>query len=283
MILLSTGSLRFFGMDRVFLIARELGFDGVEVIVDDRWDTADPAYLTLLSKRYGLPIAAIHSPFGFVETHAWGRDPAERMRGAIRLAEELGSELVVVHLPFFAEKPYARWVDEELPEAQERTRVKLAVENMPEAYKIMGPVGVRMKARSFYHVHRHKPLNRMFRFLSRRCFPGNAWDYLLRFRYLVLDTTHLATGGVDPVDAYERMKSRLACIHLSNFDGTEHRPLREGVIDFRRFLRHISADGYRGHLTIELMPDNFPDRTAPAARRVLSADLAFCRECLGEK
>jgi sugar phosphate isomerase/epimerase len=69
-ILLSIGSLRFYGLDRVFMIAKDLGFDGVEVIVDDRWDTTDPAYLRALSKRYALPISSLHSPFSFIPTPA---------------------------------------------------------------------------------------------------------------------------------------------------------------------------------------------------------------------
>lgn len=283
MLLLSIGSLRFYGLDRVFSIASDLGFDGIETIVDDRWDTADPVYLKRLSERYHLPTAVIHSPFTFVPTPAWGSDPVQRMQNTIRLAEDCGSDVVVIHLPFFAERRYMRWVDGELSGAQEKTRVKLAVENMPQAYKILGPLGVRLGTGIFYEVDRTKPLNMLLRPLSRRCFPGNNWDYLLRFRHLVLDTTHLATGGMDPVEAYERMKSRLALIHVSNFNGDEHQPLERGCIDFRRFLRHVGADNYRGHVTLELMPDHFSDKTEPTARKILAADLALCREYLGVK
>ncbi|MCX6354317.1 MAG: sugar phosphate isomerase/epimerase [Candidatus Aureabacteria bacterium] len=283
MILLSTGALRFYGLDRVFSIAADLGFDGVEVIVDARWDTVDPLYLMRLSERYGLPITTVHSPFSFIEISSWGNDPSARMRNSIRLAEELGSEIVVIHLPFFAERRYARWMDEELPRAQEMTRVKLAVENMPEAYKVLGALGVRLNMGVFYATDRRRPVNTLLRLLSRPCFPGNSWDYLLRFRHLVLDTTHFATGGGDPVEAYEKMKLKLALIHLSNFDGEEHKPLGEGNIDFPRFLRHLRNDGYGGHLSVELMPDHFPDRTEPTARRILADNLALCRECLGAK
>jgi sugar phosphate isomerase/epimerase len=281
MILLSIGSMRFFGIDRVFGIASDLGFDGVELIVDDRWDTADPVYLKRLMDRYGLPIVSVHSPFSFVETRAWGSDPVDRMRQSISLAEECASEIVVFHLPFFAERRYARWMDEDLPRWQEKTNVKLAVENMPCAYKILGRLGVLLKTGSFYEVHRRRRLNRLLLPLSKPCFIGNDWDYLLRFKHLVLDTTHLATGGLDPVQAYERMKSRLALIHVSNFTETEHQPLDTGGIDMARFLRHVASDGYRGHVTIELMPDHFPDRTEATARRIVAADLALCRSCLG--
>lgn len=280
MILLSIGSLRFFGIDRVFGIARDLGFDGIEIIVDDRWDTADPVYLKRLMDRYGLPIVSVHSPFSFVETHAWGGDPVERMRQSIGLAEECSSEIVVFHLPFFAERRYSEWIDKELPRWQEKTGVKLAVENMPRAYKILGRLGVLLKTKSFYEVNKRAAFNRLLLPLSRLCFIGNDWDYLLRFKHLVLDTTHLATGGLDPVHAYERMKSRLVLLHVSNFTGKEHQPLNIGKIDMAGFLRHVAGSGYRGHVTLELMPDHFPDRTEATARKILAADLALCRSCL---
>ena len=138
MLLLSIGSLRFFGLDRVFMLAKDLGFDGVEVIVDDRWDTADPGYLRTLSARYSLPIPSLHSPFSFIPTPAWGTDPVERMRRSVALAEEIGSEVLVIHLAFFADARYAAWVRDELPRWQEKTAVKLAVENMPHAFKMLG-------------------------------------------------------------------------------------------------------------------------------------------------
>jgi sugar phosphate isomerase/epimerase len=274
--------MRFFGIDRVFGIARDLGFDGIELIVDARWDTADSGYLKRLVDRYGLPIVSVHSPFSFVETPAWGGDPVKRMLQSISLAEECGSEIVVFHLPFFAERRYAKWLEEGLPKRQESTKVKLAVENMPCAYKILGRLGVFLKTGSFYEVDRHSGFNRFLLPVSKPCFVGNDWDYLLRFEHIVLDTTHLATGGLDPIQAYERMKSRLALIHVSNFTDSEHQPLDTGKIDMAGFLRHIAGDGYRGHVTIELMPDHFPDRTEATARRIIAADLALCRSCLGD-
>lgn len=280
MILLSTGTLRYYELNRVFYIAAELGFDGIELIVDDRWDTCDPVYLKRLIDRYNLPIPSIHSPFGFIETPAWGSEPAVRMEKSIALAEELGAEAVIIHLPFFMESRYARWVYEEIPGLQEGTRVRLAVENMPHAYKILGRLGVILGTGSIYGVDSRKGFNRFLVHISKICFPRSDWETLLGFRYLVLDTTHLATGGIDPVEAYEKMKSRLALIHLSNFDGREHQPLGRGRMDMKRFLRHISADGYTGPLVLEYMPEYFPDRTEATARKILADDLAIVRSII---
>jgi len=254
MLLLSIGSLRFFGLDRVFMLAKDLGFDGVEVIVDDRWDTADPGYLRTLSARYSLPIPSLHSPFSFIPTPAWGTDPVERMRRSVALAEEIGSEVLVIHLAFFADARYAAWVRDELPRWQEKTAVKLAVENMPHAFKMLGRAGIRLGTGTFYAVDRGRWRNRLLRPFSCDCHIDNMFENLLRYPYRVLDTTHLATAGLDPVAAYERLKEGLVLVHVSNYDGREHQPLSTGLLDIGGFLSHLARDGYAGHVTLELMP-----------------------------
>jgi hypothetical protein len=45
MLALSTGSLYTYGLDRVFGLAQKAGFDGIEVLVDGRWDTRQADYL----------------------------------------------------------------------------------------------------------------------------------------------------------------------------------------------------------------------------------------------
>ncbi len=107
------------------------------------------------------------------------------------------------------------------------------------------------------------------------------FENLLRYPYRVLDTTHLATAGLDPVAAYERLKEGLVLVHVSNYDGREHQPLSTGLLDIGGFLSHLARDGYAGHVTLELMPDNFPDRSEATARRILAGDLALLREYLG--
>lgn len=277
---LSTGTLRFHDIEKVFEIAADLGFDGVEMIVDGRRETADAVYLKGLTERYGLPVPSIHTPFGFVKTPYWGKDPVCRMESSIALAEDIGSEVLVIHMPFFAERRYERWVREGIPRNQEETGVKLAVENMPVAYKIFGRLGVAFGFGSFYGVDRNRGVNRLLRPFSRQCFLYNDWESLLRYPYIILDTTHLATGGLDPVDAYERIKERCVLIHLSNFDGREHQPLGRGRLDLEGFLAHLGKSGYRGHLVLEYMPEYFPDGSETTAREILAKDLAVCRSIL---
>jgi sugar phosphate isomerase/epimerase len=102
----------------------------------------------------------------------------------------------------------------------------------------------------------------------------------LRFRHLVLDTTHLATGGFDPIAVFERLKERVVHVHLSNFDGREHVELRQGELDLAAFIRHLKESGYAGTLCLEIMPEYFPSEDESFTRRLLEDNLALIRENL---
>ena len=97
-IALSTGSLYTYGIARVFDLAAKAGFDAIEVLVDHRWDSRHPAYLRQLSRETGLPLAAVHNPF-VSHVPGWPHDPLGRLQKSVALAQEVGAEVVVTHLP----------------------------------------------------------------------------------------------------------------------------------------------------------------------------------------
>jgi sugar phosphate isomerase/epimerase len=254
MLALSTGSLYTYGLDRVFDLAEEAGFDGVEVLVDGRWDTRQADYLKHLMDRHGLPVVSLHSPFHLIQVPGWEQDSIWRLKRTVELAEALGARVVVAHPPlgwlrislrvtgaskkrgfwvglplsWFVGRPYARWLCGELETFQKGTGVIVAVENMP--HRRIGLLGF-----DLYQMSRLESLE--------------------RFRHLTLDTTHLATHGIDIIQTYERLAGRVAHVHLSNYNGREHRLLQDGHLPLADFLRRLNQDGYRGIVTLELQPE----------------------------
>lgn len=254
MLALSTGSLYTYGLDRVFGLAKEAGFDGIEVLVDGRWDTRQADYLKHLMDRHGLPIVSLHSPFHLIRVPGWEQDPLWRLKRTVELAEALGAQVVVTHPPlgwlriwlrvtgasnkrdfwvglplsWFVGRPYARWLCDELEGFQRDTEVIVAVENMPR--RRIGPLGF-----DLYQMTRLESLE--------------------RFRHLTLDTTHLATHGIDILQTYERLAGRVSHVHLSNYNGREHRLLQDGHLPLADFLRRLNQDGYGGIVALELQPD----------------------------
>ena len=158
-ITLSTGSLHTYGISRVFELAAEAGFEAIEILIDHRWDSRQPAYLRRLSRDSGLPIVAVHSPF-VPHVPGWPTEPLERLRRSVALARELEAGIVVTHLPFrihgirieflgFSKRlmllplplpvsdDYGCFLQNGLARFEDEEGVRVGVENMP-AKQILG-------------------------------------------------------------------------------------------------------------------------------------------------
>lgn len=230
--------------------AARAGFAGVEVMVDQRYDTRQAAYLRGLVMRTGQPVRAVHNPFS-PATPGWPpfADEAGRIRASIALAEELDAPVVVHHLPervdyfplmigarrFLLLRPgdgrntrYACWLETEYSRVQAGTRVLLCIENMP-ARRYGG---------------RRVNISRW-----------NTPETITRFPHLTLDTTHLATFGMDAATVYPYLRGYVKHVHLSNYDGREHRRPEMGRSRLDLFLAALAADGYDGAVSLELHPD----------------------------
>ena len=46
-------------MDRVYGWTAETGYDGVEILMDERWDTHQDSYLNHLADKHGIPVLAL--------------------------------------------------------------------------------------------------------------------------------------------------------------------------------------------------------------------------------
>lgn len=280
MILLSTGSLCYYGLRRIFTIARDSGYDGVELIIDDRIDTIHTSYLSRLSEETGMPIRSIHAPFFFVDPPGWPKGSIGKAEKSLAIAEELGAGVLVLHMPCLTEREYIDWIGDGVAELQSRSNVIIGVENMPCVMKPLGRLGTLLGIDAFYTVKKSRFLYRLLSLMSARVFPLNRWEDLMTFDHVVLDTTHMATGGYDIFQVYRLLGDKLVHLHLSNFDGREHTALDKGVLPMAGFVRELGADGFRGCITLEFIPDLIGATDERTAREVLSENLRFVRENL---
>ncbi len=277
----STGSLYLYGLERVFALAAEFGFDGVEVMCDERLDTRQPGYLRHLSETYHLPITSLHAPFVTARLPGWTPGLVAAVRQTVALAEQVGAEHVVVHvprkvgylvvqgtrtwrLPWVAiDGEIRQWIAEgELARFQAETAVQVCLENMPIlARRLNGLIPDRYltwwnTVEAWSQVHDH----------------------------LTLDTTHWATHRIDPLAAYRAAGKRVRHIHLSNFhDGQEHQLPHRGDLDLVGFLRSVIADGFDGHMVLELDPRSLEAVDESKLRQNLAASAAFCRAAMGRE
>ncbi|MEW6232451.1 MAG: sugar phosphate isomerase/epimerase [Chloroflexota bacterium] len=275
MIALSTGSLYSYGLGRAFALAKEAGFQGVEVLVDDRWDTRQADYLNQLQREHAIPIVAVHSPF-VPRVQGWERDQISRVKRTVALAEAVGARAVVVHLPlgmahvwiyapsfqerafavplpFRPQRLYREWLVHELADYQATVKPTIVVENLP--YK---------------------------RFLGLRFnrYELNDLDALSRFAHVNLDTTHWATGHFDILAIYERLAGRIAHVHLSNYNGEEHQLPTNGVLPLDKLLQRLRADHFPGIVTLELDPRPLGAEDEDRVRLNLRQSYEFCQRNL---
>lgn len=274
-VIFSTGSLYPMDVAQCFALAAAAGFDGIEIMCDDRYSTRDPEYLQTLSEQYQLPVLTVHTPFSR-QLPGWkgvAHNRVERILATLRLAETLGAESIVVHLPrkigwgtlslngnslhfpwLNADTAIKNWISYALPEIQCHTSVKIAIENLP-AVRVFG-----------------------------REIDPTWWNELDTWSqvhdWLTLDTTHWATKCISPLNAYLMAKGRVCHVHLSNYDGREHRLPHRGHLDLGNFLRTLARDGFAGTISIELHPDALDFTDSAALQRNLQQSVVFCREHL---
>ncbi len=259
-----------------FELAAEAGYDGIEVMCDDRFTTRLAPYLSQLSVAYGLPIPVLHTPFSG-RVQGWGGTETElgRVKQTLALAEKMNAERIVVHLPmrfgrgalyagntfkiqfpwFSPVADFKVWIESGgLKQLQAQTTVQLAMENMPAKHFMGAP-------RNIAHWN-----------------SVEAWSRV--HDHLTLDTTHWGTFGIDPIVPLRAAGERVKHIHLSNYDGREHRLPQSGDQDLGAFLRELTAMDFSGTVSVEVQPDALVFDTPKVTRRKLRETLDFCREHL---
>ncbi len=269
--ILSTGSLYTYGIERCFELAAQAGFDGIEIMVDHRWDTRQPDHLQRLVDQHGQPVVAIHSPFS-PQVPGWPDDEPGRIRESVKLAEALAAKVVVHHLP-------PRWGWTWLRLGRRRFPLPLLNQRLPAAYR-------RWLQQDYYNFQATTPVKLCIENMPTRVWLKNRWNghswntpaQITRFPNLTLDTTHLGTWGLEPSEIYSQWAKQVGHVHLSNFNGREHRRPEDGHLRLNQFLAQLGSDDYQGVISLELHPDVL-EAGGPDTRVVelLANSLGLCR------
>lgn len=252
-VIFSTGSLYPFGVERVFSWISDAGYDGAEVMMDDRWDTHQKDYLRELSEKHGIRILALHPP---IYEGAWRLPPGETLVRSARLAKSLDIPTVVAHPP----RPgkIREWREGSLREAREEG-VIVAVENMPKS-KPRGFLGLGGEGSTYLPEH------------------------LDGLGDITLDTSHVAASRLDLMGVYSALAGRIRHVHLSDSDlsgGDQHRLPGKGRLPLRPFLAALASGEYSGAVSLELKPFQ---SGAPHPEKILERmgeALEFTRSGLG--
>lgn len=253
---LSCSSVYPLGCEAGFATAARLGYDGVEVMVLGDPLTQDAGVLRGYADKHGVPVLSIHAPTLLISQRVWGTtDPWTKVDRSIELAHDVGAEVVVVHPPFRWQRDYASGFTDGVAEREDRTAMRLAVENM------------------FPWRARNTDIQAYL--------PG--WDPVPHpYDYVTLDLSHTATAGSDALAMQAALGGRLSHVHMADGSGSfmdEHLVPGRGTQPCGEFLSRLPEIGYEGVVCLEVGTR----RATPEQRELdLLEALAFVRLHLGQ-
>lgn len=215
--------------DFLFAGLKKARADGIELGLGfkSRWSSA---HFAALADKYGLPIVSMHQPL-------WSGLGLYFDEGAFRMARHMGVKYMVCHpLPRAGWRhPRMRRYLSRLADMQEKTGVRILLENMPPEYDnaLLGRL---------FPVDRHTgDLLALY---------GAAQEFGLQ---MALDTDHAGSGTPHQEQWFRKVLPQIGGIHLSSFHGgNRHLPLGEGELRAAEFVRHLRRVGYNGLLTLEV-------------------------------
>jgi len=242
-------------------MAKDANYDGVEVMISNDKDTRDIQVLKKLEDKYQMPVLSFHAPVLLLTHFVWGTDPEVKLAKSAELARDMGADTVVVHPPFAIQKKYSTVFLPLVKALEERTGVKIAVENM-FPWKIQGREAVA-----------YKP----------------SWQDITDITAnITLDFSHAALSGLDSVETVRRLGEKVSHIHLCDGFGTktkkgvekdkifdEHLPPGAGNQPVKETLRLLADSNWHGSIVSEINTRKY--KTYEDKRVVLAEAVEFTR------
>ncbi len=122
MILLSTSSLTWYGIHRIFMFAKEAWFDGIDLALSKfNFDLRDKEYIKALSNAFDLPVLSITAPDRWLDEI--------KVKRIINIAKELDSQVVNFSPPHFSDKNTS-WFTNYLPKVKRTTHLWISIKNV---------------------------------------------------------------------------------------------------------------------------------------------------------
>ncbi len=221
MVILSTGSIWPYGLNRIFAIARKSGFAGVELMIrpkkyDAYWDTWDADYLLNLQEKFNIKIASLHTPFDFKENQ-------KDFSALIELTEKVNANNMVIHVPRQGQEDYIDWFENEYLENVDDYPITVAAENI---------VGSQKRAKPIYKTT----------------------EELKQLPHLVFDTAYSLKINNDPIVVLSELDNVVE-LHVSHWDGKEN---HMGILDHQELYTRIISLQKTDLVCLELCPKAFP-------------------------
>lgn len=241
-------------------LARELGFDGVELVLGPDTLLRGERGTRALFQKMGVQPLSLHPPL--LPMPGWPRTLPRSVTETIAIARRMGCELVVIHATDALVEGNARW-----RAYAQAFKTALA---LPAS-----PITVAVEISQFTKRRQRQAMDDV--------------ETVLRFVEdqgeqvgITLDTAHTGANGDDLLALYGRLRGRVRNIHLSDWRirGGKHRTHLvpgEGALDLAEFLRTLARDNYSGLVTLEVSPYHLRAWSLRQGRERLAESLDYVR------
>lgn len=219
MLLLSTDSLKGYGLNRIFGFTKDAQYDGVELALSTSdFDTQNADYINGIIKDTKVPVKVVRT---------FARSTIKKSEFACAFAKKIGASLVILEPPKLFDFKYAMWLKGTVPKLRKKYGISIALKN-GSSETFLG-------------------------FLPGRAM-NNIGD-LKKFGEVCLDTSYLYSKKIDLMRAYSTLKTVLVCIHFSNVrKGKLHSLPTEGVLPLESLLTKLKKDKFKEPVSVLVNP-----------------------------
>lgn len=226
MLTLSTASLKWHGIHKIFTIAKKAKYEGIDLKLEKwNYDSLDSEYIKSLSDAFEIPVVSIEAP-------ARGMN-RKKVDEVIAIAKTLGSQVITFTPPHILDKD-TRWFTEYLPKLNKTERISIAIKNVASRF-------------IFFIIPEHK---------------NSALVELKRITgHSTLDVSNIDTAGwTDLIKAHNILSNTIKNVYLSDkigskanllpgmqWGGTSNLPLES-------FLMKLKASAYQWYISLRVKP-----------------------------
>lgn len=226
MLLLSTSSLTWYGLHRIFSFAKNAGYTGIDIALGELdYDIWDAWYIQELIDEFKLPVISLTAPGKWMST--------QKLDRIIHLAESLKVQVVTFSPPHITDKD-TKWFGASLLKLKKNTWLSICVQNVEPKFL-------------FFVIpeYRNATLEKI------KSVTGDT-----TLDILAVD----ASSNLDIVRALEVLGASVKNVFFCDKDGSKKWILPGGAgggishLPLESFLMKLKMSGYNGFITLRVSP-----------------------------
>lgn len=226
MLLLSTSSLTWHGLHRIFSFAKEAWYDGIDLELSTKeYDNWDEDYVKWLSDTFKVPVLSITAPHRALNE--------KRVDRIVKLAMKLWSQNITFSPPYISDKN-TTWYTKYLSKVKKDTSISISVKNVEPKFIFF--IIPEYKNASLFEIKRV------------------TWNTALDIAWVD------SASSLDILKAQKSLWSSLKNVYFSDRRGPKKWLLPGGAwgwtsyLPLESFLMKLKASGYSAFITLNVIP-----------------------------